>query len=106
MEHLFSPCTLLCDLGPPEGLQELNLDVSTDEFLSAERGFTYADLFSILRNRNAVAWLTSHAAVARNGWGGMYRFHFDADGKAIYALARSPEHLLEIFSSSKQLVES
>jgi hypothetical protein len=104
MEHLFSPCTLLRDLGPPEGLQELNLDVSTDEFLSAERGFTYADLFSMLRNRNAVAWLTSHAAVARNGWGGMYRFHFDADGKAIYALARSPEHLLEICDVVLQLL--
>jgi hypothetical protein len=113
MEHLFSPCTRLRDtfvsqghLGPPEVLQELNLDVSTDEFLSAERGFTYADLFIMLGSEGTVAWLTLHAAVAARedgrvmeSWGqldGSCRFHFDADGKEIFALARSPEHLLEI----------
>jgi hypothetical protein len=53
MKRLFSPCTRLRDRQdrderqndgeheapdfPPEILQELNLDVSTEEFLSAER---------------------------------------------------------------------
>jgi hypothetical protein len=50
MEHLFSPCTRLRDLIEDrdhlgegnwddfERLQDLNIDVSTDEFLSTERG--------------------------------------------------------------------
>jgi hypothetical protein len=29
-------------------LQELDLDVSTEELLSAERAFTYADLYAML----------------------------------------------------------
>jgi hypothetical protein len=73
MERLFSPCTRLRDilesqghLGPPETLQELNLDVSTAELLSAESAFTYADfLYAMLGNRNMMAWLTPHAAVVR-----------------------------------------
>jgi hypothetical protein len=59
MEDLFSPCTRLQDMlerqgrfeeirGPHELLQELNLGVSTDELLSAERAFTYADLHDML----------------------------------------------------------
>jgi hypothetical protein len=73
MERLFSPCTRLHDLlegqflGASEGLQELNLDVSTDDLLSAERAFTYADLYGELENEDTVAWLTPHAAVARAG---------------------------------------
>jgi hypothetical protein len=93
--------------GAREHLQELNLDVSTDELLSAERGFTYADLYAMLGNRNKIVWLTPHAAVAREQDGGtvMYtwreldescRFCFSADDKEIFALARSPEHLLDI----------
>jgi hypothetical protein len=113
MERLFSPCTRLHDiiesqgrLVPPEGLQELNLDVSTEEFLTAERAFTYADLYTMLGNQNTIAWLTQHTAVAREGrkvrnsWGEQLEesccFSFSADGKAIVALARSHEHLLEI----------
>ena len=46
-------------------LRELNLDVSTDEFLSAERAFTYADFYAMVANKNAVVWLTPHAAVVR-----------------------------------------
>ncbi len=73
MEHLFSPCTRLSDLlesrgreGHREWLQELNLDVSTESFLSAERAFTYADLHALLgKEDKVVAWLTPHAAVAR-----------------------------------------
>ena len=72
MERLFSPCTRLRDrfrnegLGPPDELQELNLDVSTEEFLSEDRAFTFADLFAMLRgNRDVVAWMTPHAIIAR-----------------------------------------
>jgi hypothetical protein len=116
MERLFSPCTRMHDIfeiqgrleefrDHREGLQELNLDVSTDEFLSAERAFTCEDLCAMLGNRKTIAWLTPHAAVMHYGTGMYYwgqlddswrsvRFH--ADGKEIFALARSPEHLLEI----------
>jgi hypothetical protein len=116
MKRLFSPCTRLRDLfeshcrRPPGGLQELNLDVCTEEFLSTESGFTYADLYAMLGNKSAVAWLTSHAAVARSyervvrSWNHLSGNHLDgssyfslnADGKVLYALACSTEHLLEI----------
>jgi hypothetical protein len=116
MERLFSPCTRLHDIlesvgrlewfqGHSEGLQELNLDVSTEELLSAERAFTYADLYAMLGNADTVAWLTPHAAVAREDGGAMYSwgwldescsFLFIVDGKEINAFARSPEHSLEI----------
>jgi hypothetical protein len=110
MERLFSPCTRLERRNGflrrfrrhPE-LQELNLDVSTEELLSAERAFTYADLYATLGNINTVVWLTPHAAVARqvgsavNAWEQLdesYHFSFTADGKEINAFAFSPEHLL------------
>jgi hypothetical protein len=61
MDRLFSPCLRFHDLienqddvdedfeGPDhELLQELNLDASTEEFLSAERAFTYADLYAVI----------------------------------------------------------
>jgi hypothetical protein len=74
MERLFSPCTRLQDrlesqgrIGRPAILQELNLDVSTEELRSAERAFTYADLYAMLGNGQTIAWLTPHAAVARKG---------------------------------------
>jgi hypothetical protein len=74
MELLLSPCTRLHDIlesqggleelgvRNPEPLQELNLDVSTEELLSAERALSYADLYAMLGNRHTVAWLTPHAA--------------------------------------------
>jgi hypothetical protein len=120
MEHLFSPCTryryryrdlveneyhLEEALDDFEGLQELNLDVSTEELLSAERAFTYADLYAMLGNQNTVAWLTPHAfVVPTDGREGLSwrqltescRFCFNADGKQLVAFARSLEHLLEI----------
>jgi hypothetical protein len=95
---------------PPEALQELNLDVPTEELLSAESGFTYADLYDMLGNGNTVLWLTPHTAVAHedgqllDSWpespsnddlNGSYRFCFTADRKYIDTLARSPEYLLE-----------
>jgi hypothetical protein len=118
MERLFSPCTRLRDVleslvyfelfirNSIEPLQELNLNVSTEELFSAERAFTYADLYDMLGNENTLAWLTPHAAVARGGTEMLYcweqlntscRFRIGTDdGKEIYALARSPEHLLDI----------
>jgi hypothetical protein len=119
MERLFSPCTRLYDLLEsqgrleelrryyhPELFQELNLDVSTEELLSAERAFSYADLCAMLGHGNTVAWLTPHAVVAckggiavMNDWMRLddsCRLCFIADGNDMSALARSPEHLLEI----------
>jgi hypothetical protein len=126
MERLFSPCTRLFDLleyryqGDFDDetsdallhINEINLNVSTDDFLSAERAFTYTDLHAMLGDHlDTVAWLTPHATVARHSgrvkhaWdelvfaaetGDTCRFPFRADGKDIIALARSSEHLLEI----------
>jgi hypothetical protein len=113
MERLFSPCTRYRDIaeseqgrleefsGPPEWLQELNLDVSTEALVSAERAFTYADLYAMLENGETVAWLTPHASVVRAGDGSSclqseYKCLFNADDKQVVASARSPEHLLEI----------
>jgi hypothetical protein len=59
----------------------------------------------MLGNGETFAWLTPRAAVAREDGRGVYcwrqldgscRFGFNADGKDIVALARSPEHLLDI----------
>jgi hypothetical protein len=86
-------------------VRELMLDVSTEKLLSAARGFTYTDLYGVLGGRETVAWLTPHAAIMpAHGSAVVYcyqlelscRFYFSADGKDIVALARSPEHLLEI----------
>jgi hypothetical protein len=112
MERLFSPCTRFCNVLESEGvrdpelLRELNLDVSTEELLSAERAFAYADLYAMLGNGETVAWLTPHAAVARGSkrmldcWEQLHdlrHFRISTDnGKDMYALARSSEHLLEI----------
>jgi hypothetical protein len=121
MEPLFSPSTRLYDIlanrvgrtnpyGLPayniETVKELNLDVSTEEFLSAERAFTYAGLKAMLGDGETYAWLTPHAFVVPNtrvsqSWMQLHArphctFTFDADGKEIVAWARSPPHLLEI----------
>jgi hypothetical protein len=50
-----------------EHLQELNLDVSTEELLSAERVFTFADLDATLGNEDTVVWLTPHAGITVRG---------------------------------------
>jgi hypothetical protein len=116
MERLFSPCPRYQDLlKSRDGLekiryhrelsQELNLDVSTEELLSAERAFTYADLYTVLVNPNKVLWLTLHTAVVRtdgfvNSYSEFvrddYKFTWNVDCKAISALASSSEELLEI----------
>jgi hypothetical protein len=94
-------------------LQELTLNVSTDEILSAERDYAYADLYAMLGNRNTYAWLTPHAAVVPEGesvvsfWEQKHRsygFSFRADGEQLSALARSPEHLFEICDIVLQLL--
>jgi hypothetical protein len=134
MESLFSPCTRYRDSrgrreafiekafsigfwfrGRRDFLQELNLDLSTEELLSAEWAFTYADLYAMLGNKNMVAWLTPNAAVARGYGRGAYYwgqldesccFCFSADGKGIFAWARSPEHILEICDVVLRLLEA
>jgi hypothetical protein len=108
MEILFSPCTRYRDLierqgrVPPEWLRELSLDISTDEFLSADRGFTSTDLFAMLGNGDVIVWLTPHAAIAYGRRIHFWRqpvqscFLFTVDGKEIGAWSRSSAALSEI----------
>jgi hypothetical protein len=118
MERLLSPCTRLHDIlesqgllgrvrrHDPEPLQERNLDVSTEELLSAETAFTYADLYAMLENEDSIAWLSPHAAVVRekglaeNAWRQLHAscsVWFSVDGEEdIIAFALSSEHLSEI----------
>jgi hypothetical protein len=114
---LFSPCSRLYDIlesqglleelieYDPEPLQELNLDASTEELLSAERGFTFPDLYAMLESGDTVAWLTPHAAIVCNGGNAVTawdeldvsrHFRFTVDGQDVIAFARSSEHLSEI----------
>jgi hypothetical protein len=112
MERLFSTCTRYQDVEQsrrlPYHLRELHLDVSIEAFLSAEKAFTYADLYAILENDYTVAWLIPDTII---GWdsGRSVRddsrgrldescpsFCFEVDEKRIYAVARSSEKLLEI----------
>jgi hypothetical protein len=116
MERLFSPCTRYRDIldgheeikGHPDGLQEFNLDVSTEELLSAERAFTYADLYTMLGNRNKIAWLTPHAAVMRRGWmASVFSFteYFMGDDHYRFNCNVSDKHISVVASSSKELLE-
>jgi hypothetical protein len=110
---LFSPSTRLHDTLDSQGrlrhrhqlLQELNLDVSTEELLSAERGFTFADLYEMLESEDSIVWLTPHATVARRGgtaehaWSQLDEscgFCCSVDDEDLIAFAFSPEHLLEL----------
>jgi hypothetical protein len=72
MERLFSPCTRLRNIfgrhGPHVLLRELELDVSTEDLLSAERSLTYADFYAMLENRRTVTWMTPYGAVMRANW--------------------------------------
>jgi hypothetical protein len=124
MERLFSPCTRLYDMLESQGrlenfrfnaelLQELSMDVSAQELLSAERAFTFTDLYAMLENINAVVWLTPNAAVwltpnaavmpvmgiGIHPWmlmDGSCRWFFKIDGKELFVVAQSPEALSEI----------
>jgi hypothetical protein len=126
MEHLFSPCTRFFNLSfwsddnhgehfwdDFERLEEQDLDVSTQEFLSAERAFTYADLYAMLANQNTVLWLTPHASVVSEyglgvrcsyHLGGDNRFIVNVNGKEINVLARSSAALLEIVDIVRRLL--
>jgi hypothetical protein len=126
MEHLFSPCTLLNDLVEAdyledleggedfENFKELNLDVSPQELLSAERGFTYAHLYALVENEDTVAWLTPHVTIVRpDGRAEEYvrtltcgncKFGFNVDDNFIIVTALSREHLLEICNVILRLV--
>jgi hypothetical protein len=117
MDRLFSPCTRYRDIVLSRGrheevfrrypghLHELNLDVCTQELLSAERAFTYADLHAMLGNENKVVWLTPHAFVVRANkrrdkcsfyLQDDYRLRFDVDGKDIHVFAHSSEAFSDI----------
>jgi hypothetical protein len=124
MERLFSPCTYYFEMlvhqgriesftDPPGGLRELSLDVSTEELLSAERAFTFADLYAMIGNEDTIVWLTPHAAVMSGRLRGIRpwssperpcRSYFRADGKELFALAPSPEALSEICDVVLQLL--
>jgi hypothetical protein len=118
MELLFSPCTRFVSLfenqdNPMEyirdtfeHLQELNLDVSTEDFLSTERAFTYADLYAMLKSEETVLWFTLDTAIMRGAcargilWSLYLRFHnrftFKVNGESMVVLARSLAALFEI----------
>jgi hypothetical protein len=129
MEHLFTPCTprlpdMIDDIVELDEhhdctsrydmpnwnfdtTTELNLDVSTEAFLShaTRRGFAYKDLFAMLANEDIVMWLTPNACVTSvEGLEMEYwdlndhvrHFCFSADGKRLVALASSFDHLVEI----------
>jgi hypothetical protein len=117
MERLFSPCTRDSEGGLEDfreggdSLRELKLDISTEELLSVERAFTYADLYAILRNKDTVAWLTPHGSVVHARTYSSYydrsyhyKFRFNVDGQHISAVARSPEALLEIMDVVSRLL--
>jgi hypothetical protein len=125
MEHLFSPCARLFDeVGNPdllggqswedfELLQELKLDVSTEELLSAERAFTYEDLYAMLGSQRTLAWLTPHANFVRMDQRAAacfyclprgYRLIFNVDGQEISLWARSSEALSEILDIVRRLL--
>jgi hypothetical protein len=127
MENLFWPCNrLLALLGIPleileledirdhfELVRELNLDVSAQDFLSAERGFTYVDLHTILEDGDTMVWFTPSAALFReNGrahgfalnMGFGCSFHFSADGKDVIVTTRSREALSEICDAVLRLL--
>jgi hypothetical protein len=119
MERLFTPSNRLRGILESQGyvddfeehdweesVHELNLNVSTEELLSAERAFTYADLYAMVVNGDTVAWLTPGAVVVRENTRAMgfwheqddesYHFSFGVDCRHMVVFARSFEHLLEM----------
>jgi hypothetical protein len=89
----------------PNLLQNRILDVSTEELLSAERAFTYADLYAMLGIGDTVLWFTPDGFIMPTiGRGGVlslhlqsdYKFSFKVNGESMVVLARSYEALLEI----------
>ena len=85
-----------------ETVNAVNLDISTQELLGAERAITYADLYAMIEDEKTVAWLIPHTTVVRAYGEGACaceqldescHFSFSVDGKGIKAFARSHEHL-------------
>ena len=123
MERLFSPCNRLHDTIETSDhfwdddehdvleqlwVRELELDVSSEELLSAEMAFTYADFYAMLNSGITFAWLAPIAAVMRADGRTLlssffllrdYTFSFLVDGEEIHAAAGSPDYLLEMESS-------
>jgi hypothetical protein len=121
MERLFSSCTRYRDLlesqrRPASRLEpwrELNLDVSTEELLSSERAFTYADLYAMSEKQRNGRVADTACSCRACEWESVYSlgqlgescsFCFSADGKDIFAMARSPEHSSEICDVLLQLL--
>jgi hypothetical protein len=108
MERLFSPYKcyqkILVSRGLPErarSFEELLLNVSFEELLSAERALTYGDLYAMLRNEDMFAWLTPYAAVVRQDNRDVYHWPFRLsfntdDDKGMIAFSHSLERLLVI----------
>jgi hypothetical protein len=99
--------------GHPEPFQELNLDVSTEELLSAERAFTYADLHAMLGKKDTIAWLSPHAAVVREHDTAPVKksileneiiVSFNVNGKKLSAVALSSATLSESFDVVRRLL--
>jgi hypothetical protein len=97
------------------GIQELGLDVSTEDCLSAERAFTYSDLHAMLGNEDTVVWLTPNAvvfpecverllSVIQREHAFIFCFSADGDGKGIYVAAFSFAALSEIGDVFRRLL--
>jgi hypothetical protein len=122
MERLFSPCARYQDVLQFQAsremyrnshFRELKLDASTEVLLSTERGFTYADLYTMLSNRKTIVWLTTHGAVfsgyERNQFRissqqDHYSFRVNVNGKYIHALTLSPAAFSETFDVVRRLL--
>jgi hypothetical protein len=90
------------------------MDVSTEELLSAERAFTYADLCTMLENEDTIAWLTPQAFVVRSDGratslhsslrSNYYTFQLNVDSQKLTAMALSPDALLAIVDVVSRLL--
>jgi hypothetical protein len=106
MEHLFSPCNRLrdlvesrahledySDLDDIDSLQELDLDVSTEEFRSVKDA-TYADLYAMLEKHRYGLVVDTYALIREVGLRhsvGLeddYIFRCGTDGETIWLVLR------------------
>jgi hypothetical protein len=115
MERLFSPCNRFYERKEEtieelygngrtleQHVRELKLDVSTEELLSAEGAFTYADLYALLGKEDSgstFAWVTRPTVFMRANGRVLLSsfdllsdctFSFIVDGKDIHAAAYPP----------------
>jgi hypothetical protein len=86
------------------------MDVSTEELLSVERAFTYADLCTMLENEDTIAWLTPQAFVVHSDGratslrSNYCRFELNVDSQKLTAMALSPDALLAIVDVVSRLL--